>query len=92
MYLQSLLVIFCLLICSYSQDTTEKPPLPEDDEENFPDQYATKAGTSGRRTSLRRKKTYEHVSRSWLTNDGSAGVDERAKQDEKFVEGRQRSH
>uniref|UniRef100_A0A0K8R856 Putative salivary lipocalin n=1 Tax=Ixodes ricinus TaxID=34613 RepID=A0A0K8R856_IXORI len=42
MYLQSLLVIFCLLICSYSQDTTQKPPLPEDDPANFRDQNATK--------------------------------------------------
>uniref|UniRef100_A0A6B0V1H2 Putative salivary lipocalin n=1 Tax=Ixodes ricinus TaxID=34613 RepID=A0A6B0V1H2_IXORI len=42
MYLQSLLVIFCLLICSYSQDTTQKPPLPEDDPANFRDQNARK--------------------------------------------------
>uniref|UniRef100_A0A0K8R8A7 Putative salivary lipocalin n=1 Tax=Ixodes ricinus TaxID=34613 RepID=A0A0K8R8A7_IXORI len=42
MYLQSLLVIFCLFICSYSQGTVHKPPLPEDDPKNFRDQNATK--------------------------------------------------
>uniref|UniRef100_V5GK19 Putative lipocalin n=1 Tax=Ixodes ricinus TaxID=34613 RepID=V5GK19_IXORI len=42
MYVQSLLVIFCLFICSYSQDTAHKPPLPEDDPKNFSDQNATK--------------------------------------------------
>uniref|UniRef100_A0A6B0V2C1 Putative salivary lipocalin n=1 Tax=Ixodes ricinus TaxID=34613 RepID=A0A6B0V2C1_IXORI len=42
MYLQSLLVIFCLLICSYSQETTKKNQLPEDDPKNFQHQNATK--------------------------------------------------
>uniref|UniRef100_A0A0K8RI78 Putative salivary lipocalin n=1 Tax=Ixodes ricinus TaxID=34613 RepID=A0A0K8RI78_IXORI len=42
MYLQSLLAIFCLLICSYSQVTAEVTTLPEDDPKNFPDQNATK--------------------------------------------------
>ncbi|XP_040070911.1 uncharacterized protein LOC8053895 [Ixodes scapularis] len=42
MYLLSLLVIFCLSICSYSQDTGEATPLPEDDPKNFPCQNATK--------------------------------------------------
>uniref|UniRef100_V5IDJ3 Putative licpodalin-4 1 n=1 Tax=Ixodes ricinus TaxID=34613 RepID=V5IDJ3_IXORI len=40
MYLQSLLVIFCLFICSYSQDTAETNQLPEDDPKNFPEQNA----------------------------------------------------
>uniref|UniRef100_A0A0K8RA87 Putative salivary lipocalin n=1 Tax=Ixodes ricinus TaxID=34613 RepID=A0A0K8RA87_IXORI len=42
MYLQSLLVIFCLIICSYSQDTAGVTPLPEDDPRNFQQQDATK--------------------------------------------------
>uniref|UniRef100_A0A0K8R8A6 Putative salivary lipocalin n=1 Tax=Ixodes ricinus TaxID=34613 RepID=A0A0K8R8A6_IXORI len=57
MYLQSLLVIFCLLICSYSQDTTKKTPLPEDDPENFRDQNATKlVGLGG--THWVKRRTY----------------------------------
>uniref|UniRef100_A0A6B0V227 Putative salivary lipocalin n=1 Tax=Ixodes ricinus TaxID=34613 RepID=A0A6B0V227_IXORI len=42
MYLQSLLVIFCLLICSYSQDAATTKKLPEDDPKNFKKQNATK--------------------------------------------------
>uniref|UniRef100_V5GME0 Putative licpodalin-4 1 n=1 Tax=Ixodes ricinus TaxID=34613 RepID=V5GME0_IXORI len=42
MYLQSLVVIFRLLLCSYSQDTAETTQLPEDDPNNFPYQNATK--------------------------------------------------
>uniref|UniRef100_A0A6B0V3H3 Putative salivary lipocalin n=1 Tax=Ixodes ricinus TaxID=34613 RepID=A0A6B0V3H3_IXORI len=42
MYLQSLLVIFCLLICSYSQETAKTKKLPEDDPKNFKKQNATK--------------------------------------------------
>uniref|UniRef100_A0A6B0UQF6 Putative salivary lipocalin n=1 Tax=Ixodes ricinus TaxID=34613 RepID=A0A6B0UQF6_IXORI len=42
MYLQSLLVIFCLLICSYSQETAKTNELPEDDPKNFQHQNATK--------------------------------------------------
>uniref|UniRef100_A0A0K8RA76 Putative salivary lipocalin n=1 Tax=Ixodes ricinus TaxID=34613 RepID=A0A0K8RA76_IXORI len=42
MYLLSIFVIFCLSICSHSQDTTEATPLPEDDPQNFQYQNATK--------------------------------------------------
>uniref|UniRef100_A0A0K8R866 Putative salivary lipocalin n=1 Tax=Ixodes ricinus TaxID=34613 RepID=A0A0K8R866_IXORI len=42
MYLQSLLVIFCLLICSYTQDAAQPTQLPEDDPKNFQYQNATK--------------------------------------------------
>uniref|UniRef100_A0A147BXD4 Putative salivary lipocalin n=1 Tax=Ixodes ricinus TaxID=34613 RepID=A0A147BXD4_IXORI len=42
MYLQSLLVIFCLLICSYSKDAAKTKKLPEDDPKNFQHQNATK--------------------------------------------------
>uniref|UniRef100_A0A0K8R8I4 Putative salivary lipocalin n=1 Tax=Ixodes ricinus TaxID=34613 RepID=A0A0K8R8I4_IXORI len=42
MYLQALLVIFCLLICSYSQETAKTNELPEDDPKNFKKQNATK--------------------------------------------------
>uniref|UniRef100_V5HY49 Putative secreted protein n=1 Tax=Ixodes ricinus TaxID=34613 RepID=V5HY49_IXORI len=55
MYLQSLLVIFCLLICSYSQDTAETPPLPEDDPANFRYQDATKLVELGGRHWVKRR-------------------------------------
>uniref|UniRef100_A0A0K8R8K6 Putative salivary lipocalin n=1 Tax=Ixodes ricinus TaxID=34613 RepID=A0A0K8R8K6_IXORI len=55
MYLQSLLVIFCLLICSYSQDTSQEPLLPEDDPGNFPDQNATKLVKLGGRHWVKRR-------------------------------------
>uniref|UniRef100_A0A147BXJ7 Putative salivary lipocalin n=1 Tax=Ixodes ricinus TaxID=34613 RepID=A0A147BXJ7_IXORI len=63
MYLQSLLVIFCLLICSYSQGTVQKPPLPEDDPKNFLDQNATKlVGLSG--THWVKRRTYNVTTES----------------------------
>uniref|UniRef100_V5GJ04 Putative lipocalin n=1 Tax=Ixodes ricinus TaxID=34613 RepID=V5GJ04_IXORI len=63
MYLQSLLVIFCLLICSYSQGTVQKPPLPEDDPKNFRDQNATKlVGLSG--THWVKRRTYNVTTES----------------------------
>uniref|UniRef100_V5GLW3 Putative licpodalin-4 1 n=1 Tax=Ixodes ricinus TaxID=34613 RepID=V5GLW3_IXORI len=48
MYLQSLLAIFFPLIGSYSQETAETPTpvlLPEEDPQNFPDQYADQVVT-----------------------------------------------
>uniref|UniRef100_A0A0K8RA48 Putative salivary lipocalin n=1 Tax=Ixodes ricinus TaxID=34613 RepID=A0A0K8RA48_IXORI len=55
MYLQFPLVVFCLLICSYSQGTAETTPLPEDDPKNFQYQNATKlVGLSGRHWVKRR--------------------------------------
>uniref|UniRef100_A0A0K8R8B1 Putative salivary lipocalin n=1 Tax=Ixodes ricinus TaxID=34613 RepID=A0A0K8R8B1_IXORI len=42
MYLLSLLVIFCLLLCSYCQDAAQPTQLPEDDPKNFQYQNATK--------------------------------------------------
>uniref|UniRef100_A0A0K8R647 Putative salivary lipocalin n=1 Tax=Ixodes ricinus TaxID=34613 RepID=A0A0K8R647_IXORI len=57
MYLQSLLVIFCLLICTYSQGTAEPTQLPEDDPQNFQYQNATKVvNLSGRHWV--KKRTY----------------------------------
>ncbi|XP_040070929.1 uncharacterized protein LOC115318275 [Ixodes scapularis] len=58
MYLQSLLVIFCLLICSYSQDTAGVTPLPEDDPRNFQQQNATKLVQLRGRHWVK-KRTYE---------------------------------
>uniref|UniRef100_A0A0K8RA70 Putative salivary lipocalin n=1 Tax=Ixodes ricinus TaxID=34613 RepID=A0A0K8RA70_IXORI len=55
MYLQSLIVIFCLLICSYTQDTAETTQLPEDDPENFPYQNATKTVELGGRHWVKRR-------------------------------------
>uniref|UniRef100_A0A0K8RGJ4 Putative salivary lipocalin n=1 Tax=Ixodes ricinus TaxID=34613 RepID=A0A0K8RGJ4_IXORI len=63
MYLQSLLVIFCLFICSYSQDTAHKPPLPEDDPKNFPDQNATKLVELGG-THWVKRRTYNVTTKS----------------------------
>uniref|UniRef100_A0A147BI24 Putative salivary lipocalin n=1 Tax=Ixodes ricinus TaxID=34613 RepID=A0A147BI24_IXORI len=63
MYLQSLLVIFCLLICSYSQGTVQKPPLPEDVPANFLDQNATNlVGLSG--THWVKRRTYNVTTES----------------------------
>uniref|UniRef100_A0A0K8R910 Putative salivary lipocalin n=1 Tax=Ixodes ricinus TaxID=34613 RepID=A0A0K8R910_IXORI len=58
MYLQSLLVVFCLLICCYSQDTTQDPLLPENDPRNFPDQNATKMVELGGKHWVK-KRTYK---------------------------------
>uniref|UniRef100_V5H788 Putative licpodalin-4 1 n=1 Tax=Ixodes ricinus TaxID=34613 RepID=V5H788_IXORI len=58
MYLLSLLVIFCLSICSYSQDTAEATQLPEDDPKNFQYQNATKLAELGG-THWVKRRTYE---------------------------------
>uniref|UniRef100_V5ICA9 Putative licpodalin-4 1 n=1 Tax=Ixodes ricinus TaxID=34613 RepID=V5ICA9_IXORI len=55
MYLQSLLVIFCLLICSYSQDAATTKKLPEDDPENFQYQNATRLVKLGGRHWVERR-------------------------------------
>uniref|UniRef100_A0A0K8RKY7 Putative salivary lipocalin n=1 Tax=Ixodes ricinus TaxID=34613 RepID=A0A0K8RKY7_IXORI len=55
MYLQSLLVIFCLLICSYSQGTAESDELPEDDPKNFQNQNARKLVKLGGRHWVKRR-------------------------------------
>uniref|UniRef100_V5H9G8 Putative lipocalin n=1 Tax=Ixodes ricinus TaxID=34613 RepID=V5H9G8_IXORI len=55
MYLQSLLVIFCLLICSYSQDAAQPTQLPEDDPKNFQFQNATKLVELGGRHWVKRR-------------------------------------
>uniref|UniRef100_A0A6B0V0V5 Putative salivary lipocalin n=1 Tax=Ixodes ricinus TaxID=34613 RepID=A0A6B0V0V5_IXORI len=55
MYLRSLLVIFCLLICSYSQDAAPAPPLPEDDPANFRYQNASKLVELGGRHWVKRR-------------------------------------
>uniref|UniRef100_A0A0K8R894 Putative salivary lipocalin n=1 Tax=Ixodes ricinus TaxID=34613 RepID=A0A0K8R894_IXORI len=55
MYLQSLLVIFCLLICSYSQDAAQPTQLPEDDPKNFQYQNATKLVELGGRHWVKRR-------------------------------------
>ncbi|XP_040070926.1 uncharacterized protein LOC120843587 [Ixodes scapularis] len=58
MYLQSLLVIFCLLIFSHSQGTAEVTTLPEDDPKNFKEQNAKKLVELGG-THWVKKRTYE---------------------------------
>nr|AAY66754.1 putative secreted protein [Ixodes scapularis] len=58
MYVLSLLVIFCLSICSYSQDTAGATPLPEDDPKNFPYQDARKLAELGG-THWVKRRTYE---------------------------------
>uniref|UniRef100_A0A0K8R8G9 Putative salivary lipocalin n=1 Tax=Ixodes ricinus TaxID=34613 RepID=A0A0K8R8G9_IXORI len=58
MYLQSLLVIFCLLICSYFQGTDETTQLPEDDPKNFPEQNAKELVELGGRHWVK-SRTYE---------------------------------
>uniref|UniRef100_V5GK44 Putative licpodalin-4 1 n=1 Tax=Ixodes ricinus TaxID=34613 RepID=V5GK44_IXORI len=55
MYLLSLLVVFCLLLCSYCQDAAQATPLPEDDPENFQYQNATKLVELGGRHWVKRR-------------------------------------
>uniref|UniRef100_A0A0K8R926 Putative salivary lipocalin n=1 Tax=Ixodes ricinus TaxID=34613 RepID=A0A0K8R926_IXORI len=55
MYIQSILVIFCLLICSYSQVAAKKKQLPEDDPKNFKYQNATKLVKLGGRHWVKRR-------------------------------------
>uniref|UniRef100_A0A0K8RGC9 Putative salivary lipocalin n=1 Tax=Ixodes ricinus TaxID=34613 RepID=A0A0K8RGC9_IXORI len=63
MYLQSLLVIFCLLICSYSQGAATTKKLPEDDPKNFQHQNATKLVKLGG-THWVKRRTYNVTTKS----------------------------